>query len=199
MLINITDVRLSVVSNVLILESKEDITQKTFHVKEDGSINLECSLGLASHQELLNMRLKFVFTSTHSNAEKSVVCNESNPQTVDNWVVTPNMNDNTCHLKVMKFSEADGGRYDCLLVLTNSHTSYNQDKSNVIVLASLKKQNYFGQFEIGVFYGILGLIIAIIVAFSAIVVVRIKSWCKPQRLPLVPVPGPTLGILILLV
>lgn len=121
------------------------------------------------------------------------------------------MDDNTCHLKIMNFSEADGGRYDCLMVLVNSHTAltYSEDKSNTVFLvtASVLKppkkisSNDFGQFEIGVFYGILSLTIVIVVVFSAIVVVRVNSWCKSPAAVPPPHPDPnpvprTLGSLL---
>ena len=186
----IADFNLTVVSdNVLMLESKGDM--KKFQVNDDAStVNLECSLGLASHMRLLDeiVRLKFVFTSSHSDTEKIVWCNESSE--TDNWVVTPDPEDNTCHLKIVNFSTADGGQYDCIMYLINSHTSYSEDRSNIVVLApeSVLKpstkhnsKNDFGHFETGVFYGILILTIAIVVAFSAIVVVRIKKRCIPPR------------------
>ena len=190
-------VRLTVVSNdVLTLESKDDnnMTQKTFQVKEDVStVDLECSLGLASHQELLNMTLTFVFTSAYcnSNVETTLLCNESNPQMVDNWVVTPNMNDNTCHLKIMNFSEADGGRYDCLMVLINSHTSYNQDRSNVVVLAAestlkpSKQQNSnkndFGRLENGLFYIIVSLMVVTVLPCSVVLMVAVIIKVRKKR------------------
>jgi hypothetical protein len=133
----ITDVQLTVVSDeVRMLESEEAMTQKRFQVMEGADIvDLECSLGLAKH---LNMQLEFVFTPADSNASgatKTVLCNSESNQRVDNWVVTPTMNSNTCHLKIVNVSKADGGQYDCLMVLNNSHTSYNQDRSNAIILA----------------------------------------------------------------
>lgn len=122
---------------VLMWESEIAATQKKFQVKEGGDVDLECSLELARH---LNMQLEFSFTSANSNATKTVLCyNESN-QRVGNWVVTPNMDDNTCHLEIVNFSEADAGQYDCLMVLINSHTSYNQDRSNAIFLAAKNEE-----------------------------------------------------------
>ena len=191
--------RLTVVSNdALMLESKDDnnMTQKTFQVKEDVStvnVDLECSLGFASHQELLNMTLTFVFTSAYcnSNVEKTLLCNESNPQMVDNWVVTPNMNDNTCHLKIMNFSEADGGQYDCLMVLINSYTSYNQDRSNIVVLAvestlrPSKRQNSnkndFGRLENGLFYIVVSLTVVTVLPYSVILMVAVIIKVRKKR------------------
>lgn len=205
-----TDVKLTVVNinDVLMLESKEDMTQQTFQVKQ-GTVNLECSLGLISHRdrELLDMNLRFVFTSAHSDVEKAVSCNESNPQIVDNWVVTPNMNENTCHLKIMNFSKVDDGRYDCLMVLINSHTLYNQDNSNVVVLAAestlkpSKKQNTnendFGHLESGLFYFIVSLMVVTVLpllAISIAVVIRkVRKHRELQGLNHHPAPAPNLN------
>ena len=199
-MLSIADVSLIVANDdVLVLaESNEDHDDnnimspiRKFQVREGVSaVDLECSFRLARHPEKLELRLQFVFNSVHSNVEKMVWCNESN-QITDNWVVTPNMDDNTCHLKIVNFSKADGGQYNCIMAKINSHTAHSEDKSNTVILAAestlkpSKKQNSkndFGQFGTGVFYGVLSLTIVIVVAFSTIVVVRVKSWCN-SRVP----------------
>ena len=183
------DVRLTVVSDeALTLESdsEEAMTQKRFQVEGAGIVDLECSLGLAEHN--INMQLEFVFTPADSNATKTVLCSSESIQRVDNWVVTPNMNNNTCHLKIVNFSKADGGQYDCLMVLNNSHTLYNQDRSNAIFLAVENPKNQNRKL---LYYVMPSLIAVIVILCSAIlvtfVIVKIRKKHRPH--PYVPAPG----------
>ena len=208
----IADISLTVANDDNDLILVEDDNMKKFQVKEGASsVDLECSFRLASHQEL-DLRLKFVFTSAQSKlngekVKKIAWCNESN-QNAENWVVTPNMDDNACHLKIVNFSEADGGQYDCLVILINSHTSYNADKSNTVYLAAEKKleppikinyKNEFGQIEADVFYVLLSFTIVIVVAFSAIiVVVKVKRYYRFRFPVRRRTNHPRLGILVLL-
>ena len=190
----ITDVRLTVVSDEVLtsendsLESDSEaaMTQKRFQVEGASVVDLECSLGLTD-LEHLNMQLEFVFTPADSNATKMVPCNSESIQRVDNWVVTPNMNSNACHLKIMNFSKADGGQYDCLMVLNNSHTSYNQDKSNAIFLAIKNPKNQDRKL---LYYVIPSSIAAIVILCLVIfVIVKIRKKLKHHPRPDVPALG----------
>jgi hypothetical protein len=195
-IIIIADISLTVANDddILLLDEENDTSQmRKFQVKEGAnSVDLECSFRLASHQKL-DLRIQFVFTSAESKVKKIAWCNESN-QNANNWVVTPNLDDNTCYLKIVNFSEADGGQYDCLMILINGHTAYSGDKSNTVFLAAERKlgpskkinsKDEFGQMETGIFYVILSSTIAVVVAISAIiVVVVVKRYSNRFRFPM---------------
>ena len=120
---------------------ESDGKETKFHVKDDSSVTLNCSLDFPHQLSATGTKLNFAFWSSTDPLSstdaynKTLSCNEA-PSQDGNWAIT--RSGNTCYLTI-NFGSADNGQYVCYTYIPNDNDPYNRDRSNTISLLSATK------------------------------------------------------------